>query len=602
MKQKLTLFAVLAMALAMPQSGFAYTFTAVAPSGQTLYYNLSGGTAIVTCSGNPGSAGSWLSGTRPTGDLIIPDSVIYQGTTYPVVSIGDYTFGGCTGLSSVTIPNTVSSIGYSSFNGCTGLDTLLIPNSVLTIGQSAFGWCTGLTYASVPTLNINMFRGCNNLTSVVITMPFTGGIPYQTFYGCSNLASIVISGSVTTIGYEAFRGCSSLSTINLSSALTNIGYSAFNGCGNLSLASLPDSLITIGDSAFYGTALTTVTIPTTLTSIGKNAFSACNSLTVINYNAINCTFSCNEAVKAAFWSSNNVSSLSIGDSVRVIPAYLFYGCPMTTLTVGNAVTNIGASAFAFCTHLSSITMRGYPPSVNSGAFAAIPINTPIYTPCGALTSYQNSQYWSNFTHFVNGCVSITATPNDYVRGGVSGSGTYTMGDSVSLTATPFYGYLFAGWSNGSQDNPLEFIATQDQSLVAAFVPGPLPRDTVYLHDTTILHDTIIIDHYDTTIVTDTLWLTDTVFLYDTVVVYDTVYITGVENAEPLDTKIYARDGQIVVEGAGGYTVTLYDAVGRLLATKEALLSGEPCEFGVAAIGVYLVKIGPYPARRIVVRM
>ena len=602
MKQKLTIFAFLAMAFAMPQRGFAYTFTAVAPSGQTLYYNLSGGTAIVTCSGTPGSAGSWLSGTRPTGDLIIPDSVTYQGSTYPVVSIGDYAFVGCTGLSSVTIPSTISSIGLSSFNGCTGLDSLLVPNSVLTLGQSAFGWCTGLTYALVPKLNINMFRGCNNLTTVVITMPIIGGIPYQTFYGCSSLASITISSTVTAIGYEAFRGCSSLSTINLSSALTDIGYSAFNGCSNLSLASLPDSIRTIGDSAFYGTALTTVTIPSTLTSIGKNAFSACSSLTVINYNARNCTFSCNEGVKAAFWSSNNVSSVSIGDSVRVIPAYLFYGCPMTSLTIGNSVTNIGGYAFGGCANLSSITMKCYPPSVNSGAFANISVNIPIYTPCGALTSYQNAQYWSNFTHFVNGCVSITATPNDYVRGGVSGSGTYTMGDSVSLSATPFYGYLFAGWSNGTQDNPLEFVATQDQSLVAAFVPGPLPRDTIYLHDTTILHDTILINHYDTTIVTDTLWLMDTVFLYDTIIVYDTIYITGIENAAPLDARIYARDGHIVVEGATGYIVALYDVVGRLLATKETLPSGEPCKIGVAATGVYLVKIGPYPARRIVVRM
>lgn len=62
---------------------------------------------------------------------------------------------------------------------------------------------------------------------------------------------------------------------------------------------------------------------------------------------------------------------------------------------------------------------------------------------------------------------------------------------------------------------------------------------------------------------------------------------------------YQRNGQIVVEGAEGYTVCLYDVVGRLLATKRE--TAQEVLLDVPVSGAYLVKIGDAPARRIVVK-
>lgn len=169
----------------------------------------------------------------------------------------------------------------------------------------------------------------------------------------------------------------------------------------------------------------------------------------------------------------------------------------------------------------------------------------------------------------------------------------------------------------------------DTSFVDVFVPV---HDTTYIdihdttyinvpypvHDTTIVVDTLTVTQYDTitntvydTIdnyiydtltLTDTLWLThcDTIWLHDTIVIHDTVYITqeGIDGAEAINAKVYSSQGQIVVEGADGHTVTLYDVNGRILATKQD--DYMPQRFDALTSGVYLVKIGSLPARRVVV--
>ncbi len=102
MKKKITLFAFIVMALAVPQVASAYDFSAVAPSGQTLYYNIVNGNAAVTYLGV--SYNSPYGGyTKPEGVLTIPATVTNSGTTYSVTKIGEYAFDGCSGL---TTPNT----------------------------------------------------------------------------------------------------------------------------------------------------------------------------------------------------------------------------------------------------------------------------------------------------------------------------------------------------------------------------------------------------------------------------------------------------------------------------------------------------------------
>ena len=122
-----------------------------------------------------------------SGEVVIPSSITVEGQEYPVAIIGNRAFSNCSGLTSVTIPNSVTSIGESTFSGCSGLTSVTIPNSVTYIGNYAFSDCTGLTSVDIP----------NSVTS----------IGEYTFLNCSGLTSVTIPNSVTSIEAYAFYQC-----------------------------------------------------------------------------------------------------------------------------------------------------------------------------------------------------------------------------------------------------------------------------------------------------------------------------------------------------------------------------------------------------------
>ena len=162
-----------------------YDFSAVVPTGQTLYYNItSSGSASEVEVTSPNW--DWDGYTEPTGSLSIPSTVIHGGTSYSITSIGDYAFVGCDSLASVSIPNSVTSIGESAFSDCSSLASVTIPNSVTSIGESAFS-------------------GCSNLASVTIPNSVTY-IGMDAFYDCYRLAPVTIPNTVTSIGQWAFEG------------------------------------------------------------------------------------------------------------------------------------------------------------------------------------------------------------------------------------------------------------------------------------------------------------------------------------------------------------------------------------------------------------
>ena len=114
-----------------------------------------------------------------TGAMTIPASVTdSDGNNYSVTSIGEHAFDGCSGLASITIPNSVTSIGDEAFYGCSGLSSITIPNSVMTIGYAAFSDCSGLTSLTIPnsvtSIGDYAFWGCSSLTEVrsLIEEPF----------------------------------------------------------------------------------------------------------------------------------------------------------------------------------------------------------------------------------------------------------------------------------------------------------------------------------------------------------------------------------------------------------------------------------------------
>ena len=164
------------------------------------------------------------------------------------------------------IPNSVTSIWYAAFQSCRGLTSITIPNSVTSFdGGVAFYDCISLTEISVEAGNPSYSSANGALFNKDITLlikcpqGFKGeyvipntvtSIDGTAFYYCSGLTSVTIPNSVTSIGDYAFSLCTGLKTLTIPCALTSIGAGVFSNCSGLTSVIIPKSVTSIGDSAF----------------------------------------------------------------------------------------------------------------------------------------------------------------------------------------------------------------------------------------------------------------------------------------------------------------------------------------------------------------
>lgn len=457
MRRKLLLWvAVLLLAnVALAQT---HDFSAVAPSGQTLYYKIVDGEAHVV---KP--YGSYNSSDMQ-GDLSIPQSVSHNGTTYTVSAIGSGAFSYCGYITSVVIPNTVRIIGEEAFYSC-GMNTVSIPGSVTKIRDEAFSWCHSLTSVVIPnsvdSLGERVFYVCRNLISAIIGNGVTT-ISRSAFSECYNLTSVTIPASVTLIDRWAFSSCRALTTIDIPNSVATIGELAFSDCRNLASVVIPSSVTSIGGSAFSGcdnitsiavaqgntvydsrndcnalieTATNTLikgcvntVIPGTITSIGESAFSGCSGLTSVTLpNGLT------SIGRHAFFRCSGLTSVTLSNGLASIGSYAFYGCSgLTSITLPGTLTTIEGSAFRDCSGLTSVIL---PASVTS-----IPhdydLGTNPFRGCNNLTSIVvepgNTKYDSR-----GNCNAIIETATNTLLAGCKN--TTIPGNVAKIGPSAFWG-------------------------------------------------------------------------------------------------------------------------------------------------------------------
>ena len=222
-----------------------YSFSATAPTGQTLYYYIIDSAQVVIGPPNINSIYShinnlffgefstplgWNGYSAPSGNLTIPATVTYNDTTYTVMGV-EMAFMFCDSITSISMPNTITYLGPLAFFGCSGLSSISIPSSVSQIAYNnypSFGRCSRLTSISVSTDN-PVYDSRNNCNAIIETSS------NNLILGCG---STIIPNTVTSIASMSFFMCDSLTSITIPDSITYIGEAAFAGCGNLTSISV----------------------------------------------------------------------------------------------------------------------------------------------------------------------------------------------------------------------------------------------------------------------------------------------------------------------------------------------------------------------------
>lgn len=336
---------------------WAYDFSAVAPSGQTLYYNISGNNVIVTCPDY-----KWNNYDEPTGLLTIPSMVTYNKQEYTVTQIGDDAFHQCLSLTSVIIPNSVTAIGESAFAECVGLKSVIIPTTISIVGDEAFWMCTNLTSIDVPpfvtTIGHLAFESVRN----IVYNGSAKGSPWGAL--CVN-GYIEDNLVYTDASKKNLVGCScSATSVNIPSSVKQIGEDAFSYCYNL----------------------TSIIIPNTVTNIRRNAF---NTIKNIVYHG---------KAKGAPWGALCVNGYIDGDFIYSDPSKMrLVGCTLAPTSVSNiiipnVVTTIGEDAFIGCSNLTSLVIPNSVTSIEAGAFGGCYGLTSVIIP-NSVTSIGLHAFW-----------------------------------------------------------------------------------------------------------------------------------------------------------------------------------------------------------------
>lgn len=432
---------------------YAYDFYAAAPSGQILFYDTSSSGTTVTVVAPGGVLNRWNSYTKPTGALTIPSVVTYNGHNYTVTKIQQCAFYQCSGLTSVTIPNTVTEIGsvgysggYGSFYQCTGLVSVTLPNSITIIKSGTFGGCSALTSITIPAniteIEVGAFSDCTSLTSIFFNAPncivqynssnngpFVGcnNVSSITFgnnvvkvpsYLCSrleNLSSISFGNNITEIGEYSFYECTGLSHVDIPSSVTIIKQRAFYGCNNLLTAIIREGVSMIADYAFSFNNLDTLILKSASISLGTDVFGPWSSASHPRYLEYNCSSVLSSSLLSA------VRTVVVGNAVTTIEAQTFKDNHyLTSVTLGSNVTNIGSNAFQNCTNLLSVNLEN-----------VTTIYGYAFDGCSALSSVDLGGIVTIGGYAFQGCSNLTSV--DF-GASVSSIGIHAFKNCTNLTS------------------------------------------------------------------------------------------------------------------------------------------------------------------------
>lgn len=342
---------------------------------------------------------------------------IYFNSNYPleevrlpanITQLEDYSsFANCKMLKSVILPEKLEEIPASLFEGCSALTTLVIPNTVTKIGKNAFKE-SGLTQITLPesltTIEASAFYK-TKLETITIPKNVTK-IPTDCFYQCENLTRAMFPNTLTTIDARAFRGCSNLTNIDIPTSLETIGVGAFGDCKNLKLTNqfrFPDSMKEIGEAAFENCTqlgINQLIFPGNMENANIGGFKNCDVTHVfVEEGAKTVTLTSNKYIKSitlpktvcefvGHLNTVELESFVIDEDAPLteIGALTFFGSTkLKSFICPKSVTKIGAMAFSECTALETVKLPEGITSIGNRAFEYCSSMVNLNIPKGVKT-------------------------------------------------------------------------------------------------------------------------------------------------------------------------------------------------------------------------
>lgn len=414
----------LSLLIGIAAKSFAYDFSAVCESGQTLYYTITS-TLHHRVIVDMGEESSTISG-----DVILPMFVDYGGTTYTVYGIGQSAFRDDTLLNSITLSDSINYIEDGAFTRCSHLREVRMGNNVRYIEDGAFYRCSQLESLELP----------NSLCLI-------GSGAFKQ----SGLRSISIPNSVKEIWDLAFSHCGSLTEVILPDTLRfGITDNLFEHCENLQRIEMPSFCEAIGANAFENcSSLESIELPMLL-SIGPNAFSGCSGMTEIK-------LLLNDRARIQSSAFSNCSNLK---RVIIDVPYSYEGIFLESNVFDG-------------TDLETITIKCQKvPEITQNTFEGVSKTIPVIVPCGWASQYEEAEYWSEFTNIEEDLLYSYTVVTEY-----DGMGTVQIlheptsceDGMLELLAVPQDGYRFINW----YISDLGYFSITNPLSIEPFVDGPI---------------------------------------------------------------------------------------------------------------------------------
>lgn len=325
---------------------------------------------------------------------------IYFNGNYPleevklpanITQLEEYSsFANCKTLKSVILPEKLEEIPASLFEGCSALTTLVIPNTVTKIGKNAFKE-SGLTQITLPesltTIEASAFYK-TKLETITIPKNVTK-IPTDCFYQCENLIRAMFPNTLTTIDARAFRGCSNLANIDIPTSLETIGIGAFGDCKNLKLTNqfrFPDSMKELGGAAFENCTqlgINQLIFPGNMENVNIGGFIDCDvTHVIVEEGAKKVTLTSNKYLKSITLPKTVSELVGYLDAVELESFVIDEEAPLTEIGAltffrstklksficPKSVTKIGAMAFSECSALETVKLPEGITSIGNRAF------------------------------------------------------------------------------------------------------------------------------------------------------------------------------------------------------------------------------------------